>query len=166
MRSEKKEALDIRNELEIDSEATVFLFAGKLEAKKQPIELAEAFASLQSQAHLIYVGSGMLEDALKERFDAIPTSISWGFKTNPKCPFGIELRMSFVCHHEGRGKPGDWPSMRLWPAVVVSLFPIGWGVRRIWWKDNRLVGSFQRRNQAFGPMRCVMDLVHNPMAKQ
>ena len=68
----KKEALDIRNELEIDSEATVFLFAGKLEAKKQPLELAEAFASLQSQAHLIYVGSGMLEDELKERFDAHP----------------------------------------------------------------------------------------------
>ena len=38
--------------------ATVFLFAGKLEAKKQPLELAEAFASLHSQAHLIYVGSG------------------------------------------------------------------------------------------------------------
>ena len=59
----KKEALDIRRELGIDAEATVFLFAGKLEAKKQPIELAEAFASLNSQAHLIYVGSGALEAA-------------------------------------------------------------------------------------------------------
>ena len=58
MRSAKKEALNIRQDLGIDPEATVFLFAGKLEAKKQPLELAEAFASLHSQAHLIYVGSG------------------------------------------------------------------------------------------------------------
>ena len=54
----REEALQIRKDLGIDPLATVFLFAGKLEAKKQPLELAEAFASLHSQAHLIYVGSG------------------------------------------------------------------------------------------------------------
>ena len=43
---QRQEALQIRKDLGIDPEATVFLFAGKLEAKKQPIELAEAFASL------------------------------------------------------------------------------------------------------------------------
>ncbi len=72
MRERREEALQIRKDLGIDPVATVFLFAGKLEAKKQPLELAEAFASLQSQAHLIYVGSGMLEDELKERFDSNP----------------------------------------------------------------------------------------------
>ena len=65
-----KQALDIRNELGIDSKAMVFLFAGKLEPIKQPLELAEAFESIQAQAHLIYVGSGVLETQLKQRFDA------------------------------------------------------------------------------------------------
>ena len=46
MSGEKRRPCDIRRELGIDAEATVFLFAGKLEAKKQPLELAEAFASL------------------------------------------------------------------------------------------------------------------------
>ena len=100
----KKEALNIRNELEIDSEATVFLFAGKLEAKKQPLALAEAFASLQSQAHLIYVGSGMLEDELKERFDAHPNIHFVGFQNQSKMPIWYRVADVFCLPSRGPGE--------------------------------------------------------------
>ena len=104
MRSEKKEALEIRNDLDIDSEATVFLFAGKLEAKKQPLELAEAFASLQSQAHLIYVGSGMLEDELKERFDSNPNIHFVGFQNQSKMPIWYRVADVFCLPSRGTGR--------------------------------------------------------------
>ena len=81
-----KQALDIRNELGIDSKAMVFLFAGKLEPKKQPIELAEAFESIQEQAHLIYVGSGVLEAQLKQRFESNPRIHFVGFQNQSKMP--------------------------------------------------------------------------------
>ena len=100
----KKEALDIRNDLGIDSEATVFLFAGKLEAKKQPLELAEAFASLQSQAHLIYVGSGMLEDELKERFDSNPNIHFVGFQNQSKMPIWYRVADVFCLPSRGPGE--------------------------------------------------------------
>ena len=82
----KREALDIRSELGIDAEATVFLFAGKLEPIKQPLELAEAFESIKTQAHLIYVGSGVLETQLKQRFNINPNIHFVGFQNQSKMP--------------------------------------------------------------------------------
>ena len=82
----------------------MFLFAGKLEAKKQPLELAEAFASLQSQAHLIYVGSGMLEDALKERFDSNPNIHFVGFQNQSKMPIWYRVADVFCLPSRGPGE--------------------------------------------------------------
>jgi glycosyltransferase involved in cell wall biosynthesis len=100
----KREAMDIRHELGIGAEARVFLFAGKLEAKKQPLELAEAFASLQSQAHLIYVGSGMLEDALKERFDSNSYIHFVGFQNQSKMPIWYRVADVFCLPSRGPGE--------------------------------------------------------------
>ena len=81
-----------------------FSVCGKLEAKKQPIELAEAFASLKSQAHLIYVGSGMLEDALKERFDDHPNIHFVGFQNQSKMPIWYRVADVFCLPSRGPGE--------------------------------------------------------------
>ena len=83
---QKREALDIRLELGIDAEAIVFLFVGKLEPIKQPILLAEAFESIKAKAHLIYVGSGVLEAQLKQRFDSNSNIHFVGFQNQSKMP--------------------------------------------------------------------------------
>ena len=58
----------LREELGIPEDELVFLFAGKLEEKKQPMELLEAFLAADlPKATLLFVGSGGLESALKER---------------------------------------------------------------------------------------------------
>ena len=50
----------------------VFLFAGKLEEKKQPGQLLEAFLAADlPKATLLFVGSGELESALKEKAKGI-----------------------------------------------------------------------------------------------
>jgi glycosyltransferase involved in cell wall biosynthesis len=56
-----------RQELGIPEEAFVFLFVGKLELKKAPLLLIEAFKSavFSIETHLIIVGDGLLESALK-----------------------------------------------------------------------------------------------------
>jgi glycosyltransferase involved in cell wall biosynthesis len=82
----REEALQIRKDLGIDPLAPVFLFVGKLEPIKQPIELAESFASLDATAHLIYVGSGVLEIELKERFDSNPNIHFVGFQNQSIIP--------------------------------------------------------------------------------
>jgi len=82
----RQEALEIREDLGIDPDAIVFLFVGKLEPLKQPIELAESFASLDATAHLIYVGSGVLEIELKERFDSNPNFHFVGFQNQSIIP--------------------------------------------------------------------------------
>ena len=58
-----------RKELSIPEGVKVFLFAGKLEPKKDPILLVKAFTRLHQQypnTHLIMVGNGVLEEELKK----------------------------------------------------------------------------------------------------
>ena len=56
-----------RRELGIDASTIVFLFAGKLQHKKNPCLLLDAFLSLETDSHLIFVGSGELEDQLRSK---------------------------------------------------------------------------------------------------
>jgi glycosyltransferase involved in cell wall biosynthesis len=61
-------ALAWRRELGIPDENFVFLYAAKLEPRKRPMELLEAFlAAGLPKATLLFVGSGELEEALKEK---------------------------------------------------------------------------------------------------
>jgi glycosyltransferase involved in cell wall biosynthesis len=58
----------LRRQLGIPEDDLVFLFAGKLEEKKQPLLLLEAFSRADlPRATLLFVGSGALESALKEQ---------------------------------------------------------------------------------------------------
>ncbi|WP_114936908.1 glycosyltransferase family 4 protein [Mucilaginibacter endophyticus] len=61
-----KEATDIRSGLGIKPNDTVILFAGKLEEKKSPQILLDAFLSMDMpNTHLLFVGNGPLENSLK-----------------------------------------------------------------------------------------------------
>jgi len=56
----------IRNKLGIGNAELVVLFAGKMEEKKAPLQLMDAFFSLNRPGvHLLFVGSGPLEQQLK-----------------------------------------------------------------------------------------------------
>jgi glycosyltransferase involved in cell wall biosynthesis len=67
-----KRAREWRNELGIEPEAIVFVFAAKLIAKKHPLLLLEAFVRMQSSGsqrlpvHLLFFGDGELEAMLRD----------------------------------------------------------------------------------------------------
>jgi glycosyltransferase involved in cell wall biosynthesis len=63
-------ALVWRRELGIPDDHFVFLYAAKLEPRKRPMELLEAFLAADvPKTTLLFVGSGELEGALKERVE-------------------------------------------------------------------------------------------------
>jgi glycosyltransferase involved in cell wall biosynthesis len=58
---------NLRNQLNIPDEVIVFLFAGKFEEKKNPLQLLEAFMESQlDNAHILFTGNGPLEYQLKK----------------------------------------------------------------------------------------------------
>jgi glycosyltransferase involved in cell wall biosynthesis len=62
---------EIRKSLGIPEHAFIFLFAGKLETKKQPDFLANAFLSIcDENSYLLIVGNGHLGNTLKSDFSA------------------------------------------------------------------------------------------------
>jgi glycosyltransferase involved in cell wall biosynthesis len=62
-------ASELRNKFNIPKDNIVFLFAGKLEHKKQPDFLAKVFASLKTNdASLVIVGNGIMEIEFKKEY--------------------------------------------------------------------------------------------------
>ncbi len=59
------EAQRLRGRFGIPADALVFLFAAKFITKKDPLSLLAAFTELASPAHLVFVGNGPLEHALR-----------------------------------------------------------------------------------------------------
>jgi len=58
----------LRESLKVKSDELLILFAGKLEDKKSPALLLEAFLALNfSGIHLLFIGNGALENELKSR---------------------------------------------------------------------------------------------------
>lgn len=67
---QKNEVALLKNEMGIGDGECVVLFAGKLEKKKAPQLLLEAFISLnRPDIHLLFVGNGLLEEELKHTAD-------------------------------------------------------------------------------------------------
>ncbi|GAB2983628.1 hypothetical protein GCM10027049_21180 [Mucilaginibacter puniceus] len=63
-----EEVEQLKQKLHIPPTATVILFAGKLEEKKNPELLLDAFLSVNdTNLHLIFTGNGQLESTLKTR---------------------------------------------------------------------------------------------------
>ena len=80
-------ALQKRTELGIPTDATVFLFVGKLEPKKQPNMLAEAFqAAGLCNSHLVFIGSGILETKLKVQCASTENIHFVGFQNQRSMP--------------------------------------------------------------------------------
>lgn len=62
-----EKAMQLRLDLGIAPDGIVFLFAGKLEPKKNPGILLKAFKNLDcAHVHLVYVGNGLLESKLRQ----------------------------------------------------------------------------------------------------
>ncbi len=60
-------AQEWRLDLGIPEESVAILFAAKFQPLKEPLLLLDAFIDLNSSAHLIFVGNGEMEAALRER---------------------------------------------------------------------------------------------------
>ena len=61
-----EEAGSLRENLGLGDDDVLVLFAGKFEEKKSPLQLLDAFLSLnKAGAHLLFVGNGPLEQSLK-----------------------------------------------------------------------------------------------------
>jgi glycosyltransferase involved in cell wall biosynthesis len=113
-----------RADLGIDPGSVVFLFAGKLQYKKDPALLLEAFCALPPGSHLIYAGSGELEAELKARArgldavhflpfqnqSAMPTVYRLGDvlvlpSRGPGETWGLALNEAMACARPHHGRP-------------------------------------------------------------
>ncbi len=115
-----------RRQLAIDPNAPVILFAGKFETKKRPLDLLEAFIQLNDPtAVLVFVGSGVLEDQLRERSAVLPKGrvVFAGFQNQSAMPTAYALADLVVLPSYGSGE--TWglcinEAMNLARPVIVS----------------------------------------------
>ncbi|MEO6847687.1 MAG: glycosyltransferase family 4 protein [Chthoniobacterales bacterium] len=84
----KTDIAKLRAEWQIPADTTIFLFVGKLESKKRPMDLLEAFAQSSSpNTALVFAGSGELEDSLRQRASQISEPVRFlGFKNQSEMP--------------------------------------------------------------------------------
>lgn len=73
-----EETNHLRKKLGIDDQKTLILFAGKLEKKKNPELLLQAFAELKmDNVHLLFVGNGELEASLRLKVKSLSFNSSF-----------------------------------------------------------------------------------------
>lgn len=113
-----------RSELGIPTGALVFLFAGKLEPKKDPFLLLDAFLELAApNMWLVIAGNGILEDALKTKAAGHPRILFVGFRNQREMPVLYRVADVFVLPSRGPGE--TWglsvnEAMASGRAVIVS----------------------------------------------
>jgi len=90
--------------LGIDTDSVVFLFAGKLQLKKDPSLLLEAFRLLPPGSHLIYVGSGELEADLKAQARGLAAVHFLPFQNQSAMPTVYRLGDVLVLPSRGPGE--------------------------------------------------------------
>jgi glycosyltransferase involved in cell wall biosynthesis len=119
-----KEARQWRRELGIQESEQVILFAGKLESKKAPDVLIEAYLGLDdADTHLVVVGSGQLEDELIDRVGDHPRVHFLGFQNQSRMPVVYRIGDLFVLPSRGPGETwglGVNEAMACGRPVVVS----------------------------------------------
>jgi glycosyltransferase involved in cell wall biosynthesis len=94
-----------RDDLGIPAGAPIVLFAGKLGEKKAPDVLLEAFLHLENEeAHLAVVGSGPMEEALRDEADGHPRVHFLGFQNQSRMPVVYRLGDVFVLPSRGPGE--------------------------------------------------------------
>lgn len=98
------EAEQFRKTLGIRPEEILILFAGKLEQKKNPELLLNAFIKMDVKTtHLLFVGNGVLEENLKSKVECLGISsegLAEKMKTKPSLDYtlndGIKRRIHFM----------------------------------------------------------------------
>ena len=99
------EAKKWREKLNIQPEEKVILFAGKLEAKKQPALLLEAWHSLPSpKPQLLIAGSGPLESSLKANWGNRGEIHFLGFQNQSRMPALYRMADVFCLPSAGPGE--------------------------------------------------------------
>ena len=122
----RRKAMELQNAMGIEPEATVILFAGKLEKKKQPIELGRALVSLgkirpNKKLHLVYAGSGELSERMKSEFAEFKNIHFMGFINQSQMP--VYYRMGdFICL-PSKG-PGETWGLAVNEAMASGCTPI------------------------------------------
>jgi glycosyltransferase involved in cell wall biosynthesis len=101
-----RRALEWRARLNISPNAIVFLFAGKLQKKKDPGLLLDAFSGIKDGSHLIFVGNGEMEEELKQRAQAIRGVHFLPFQNQRSMPAVYRLGDVFVL--PSRGPEETW----------------------------------------------------------
>ena len=95
----------LRTSLGLEANATVFLFAGKLEPKKDPQLLLNVWKNLYlPDAQLVFVGNGILEKALKEVAAQIPNVHFVDFQNQQQMPAVYAMADIFVLPSKGPGE--------------------------------------------------------------
>jgi glycosyltransferase involved in cell wall biosynthesis len=97
----EERALRWRQELGIAPEALVILFAGKLQPKKNPHLLLDAFNAMEDPAHLVFVGNGELEGDLKAQAVAHERVHFMPFQNQSIMPAVYRLGDVFVLPSQG-----------------------------------------------------------------
>jgi len=93
----EKEAVNIRRTLGISDEAIVFLYAGKLEPVKNPFLLLDSFLLYNKPGtHLVIIGNGVMEKALKEKASGNPAIHFLPFKNQSEMPVAYRIGDVFV----------------------------------------------------------------------
>lgn len=98
-------ALRLREQLGIPAAAFVYVFAGKLEPKKDPLLLIEVFQQLEGEdLRLVLTGTGVLEEEAKQRAKGDPRILFLGFQNQQQMPVVYRLGDVFVLPSRGPGE--------------------------------------------------------------
>jgi glycosyltransferase involved in cell wall biosynthesis len=118
------EANALKQELGIKDGELVVMFAGKLEEKKEPMQLLSAFMSAeQSGTHLLFVGNGPLEGQLKTQAKNKPNVHFVDFQNQSQMPIFYQACDLFCL--PSRGPRESWglsinEAMACGKAILVS----------------------------------------------
>jgi glycosyltransferase involved in cell wall biosynthesis len=115
----EQKAKQWRHKLYITDDDIVFLFAGKLEPKKNPFLLIEAFQSISTKnIKLIIVGNGILEKSIKKKCLTDKRIHFLDFKNQSQMPIVYRLGDVFVLPSKG---PGETWGLAINEAMACGL---------------------------------------------
>jgi len=106
-----------RRELSIPENAVAFLFAGKMQRKKDPLLLLSAFMQLNEKSHLVLVGTGDLESTLRELAKYRPNIHFMPFQNQSLMPAVYRIGDLFILPSCG---PGETWGLALNEAMASS----------------------------------------------
>jgi len=103
-----EEASQLRKKLGVQDDGILVMFAGKMEEKKSPVLLLQAFINLNNKnVHLLYVGNGPLEDDLKLKAKGNSNIHFIGFQNQSQMPVVYQACDLFCLPSKGPNETGD-----------------------------------------------------------